>query len=188
MTTRVRSWVLSGALAGTLFSLGIAFVHHRWIAPLERRQAETQRELSSVQVHLHTSQSEMSAIKDREQEIARLRRGLDSLHENVPIGPAIAWFPTRLKEQLAASGVADAEVRLNTSAAVPGLPGYEWTYWHVSLPPQAGLDKVSDALRALAHIAQQDRFVRLMDFSLYSGAGETASATGRMNVMAFVRK
>lgn len=187
MTARARSVALCGGVLGSV-ALAAAFVQRCQIAPLEQKQAETRRMLAEMEGRLLSARAEMAGIKEREQEIARIRKDLNALHATAELGPAVTWFPTRIKEQLSAFGVSEAEVRRNTSVAVPGLPGYEWSYWHVALPPQAGLRKVTDALAAVAQIDGRDRFAKIVDFSMSAGVGESPAPSGRINVKTFVRK
>lgn len=182
----VKSLIFRSVLTGTAVLLGTGLSYRQWIVPLQHRQATELQEVAEVRERLRNAQEEMGGIKTQEQEANRIRSALNSVHANVPIGPAIAWFPPRLKTQLANRGV-QAEVRLNSSAPEPGLASFERTYWHLSLPQQAGVRTMTDALLAVAQIEQQDNFVKILDFS-FSETGDTGSTVGRVNLKAFVRK
>ena len=180
---------MSGRIVvGVITLIGSAWSYTQMIRPLHQRESALWQEVAALQQRSDDVRKEMSQIKENEQEAMRLRGNLNSLFDDVPLGPAISWFPGRLKTQLSGFGVTKAEIRQNTAVQIPGLPGFEWTFWHVQLPRQGGIRKVSDILLAIAQIEQQDRFVKVVDLTVRADQQEALWVAGNVNVAAFVRK
>lgn len=184
----LRLLMIRALIAGSIILAGCGIVYNRAIAPLQRQQAEWLLEIDSLRNQVRLAQDELNAIKDQEQAGWQLRRSLDSLHDGIPVDSAVTWFPPRMKSLLGRLGVEQVGIRLNTTEPEPKLVGYERTFWHVSLPQQSSMRKMTDALLVVAQLEQQDRFVKIMDFSLHAEAQEPAWVAGHVNVMAFVRK
>jgi len=175
----VIAGVLSVLAAGITFRLGIS--------PNWKAQAELSRELNVLKTQLNIAREELSQIKHEEQELARARISLERLLADTPTDPSITWLPGRMKTHLASHGVERVDIRLNTRLEDRTLPGYERCFWHLSLPRQPGLRKMTEALLAVAQL-EQDDFIKIVDVSLHSETQEPGWSAAEINVMAFVRK
>lgn len=188
MKPAFRAAVLRSLLAVALMLGGIAIYYHVRIAPLRQQQSEAGQQIAIVRGHLEAAQRELGKIKTLEQERWRFRQHLNALHEDSPVAPAVTWFPARMKAHLARYGVGQAEIRLNTIESKSCIAGFDRSYWHVKLPPQPGLRKMTDALLAVAQFEQHDRFVKIVDLNLRAQPGEASVISGDVNVTAFLRK
>jgi len=180
--------MLRTVLIGAVGLVGTNTLYQHWIQPLETRQAEGARELADVRERLESARREMVEIKKREQTATALRQALKSLHENLPEAAASHWLPTRLKMTLSRFGVAQATVQWDKAVDEPAIPDCERAYCRVTIPREAGLRKVADALLAVAQIEQQDHFVSIQELSFHLDTPEAGGTTGSVNLAAVVPK
>ena len=171
--------------AGGVVLCAAWWFHAEWIAPLGHREAESQQQIANVRERLEAARGEIRKISEEEQEAGRTRSALNSLYERTPAGPAVTWFPVRLRDHFRRFGIAEIAIRLNTTAPEPELPAYERTYWRVSMQVQEGSRNMNGILLAVAEFEQQETFVKILDLSFRSDPGGLA---GGFNAAAFVRK
>lgn len=183
----LRSLVFRSILAGSAVLAMTGLFYRYSIVPRQQEQTELARKTEELRTRLRAAQEEMFQIKEQEQTLTGIRYRLNAMYDDTPSGPAVTWIPVRVKARLSRFGVERANIRLNSMQREPRLPGFERGFWHVSLPPESGLRKMTDALLAVAQI-EQDRFIKILELNLRSETEEPGWTTGHVNVMSFVRK
>ncbi len=171
-------------VGGTVLGLTI-LIEAEGSNPLRQKEAQMRRDVSGLRERIKEARDEFHEIKEQEQAVGRERSALNAVHPDVPPGPAVVWFPVRLKEHLRRFGVAEVVIRQNTALPEPGLAGFERTYWRLSFPAQESVRDLKTLLTIAAEFEQQYTFVKVLDVSLHS---ESQGSAGGFNIAALVRK
>lgn len=179
--------------AFALFTAGVmgfsawAFMERgKTMRPIIAKEHSNQLGLAKLATQLADARKELDGKPELERQTASVRTELLRWSGKVPVGSAKVWFPDWLKEQLTSLGIKESQIRLNSEVPEPGLSGFKRTFWHVSLPEQAGLKNIPKFLLALQELDQRERLMKILDCTLQAGPDGQQSPTGGFNVEAIV--
>jgi len=185
--TLIRALMIRTLAVVAAALMGANLTYQRWIAPLEADRTKSARELATLNEQIQSARKEMWKIGRREQSSAQVRIAVSSMHEYLPADAVpIIWLPPRLKTTLSRFGVSESKIELYHTSAERALPGFERTLWHVAIPKQPSLNKLTDVLLAVAQIEQQEHFVNIQDLEFHSESQEPGKITGFVNLTVFL--
>ncbi|MEQ1862920.1 MAG: hypothetical protein ABMA13_23610 [Chthoniobacteraceae bacterium] len=182
---------MKGSRFHTLLTCGLALaagcVGYQWsIAPVRQRESEGSRSVSALRQQIDGARKAIGEVHTLEARFSRERHELDTLHGDLPSGPALVWFPERVKEHFARVGSGVVIVRLNTTMDVPDLPDFRRGYWSVGWPIDEAAGNVSGLMLAVAEFEQQNAFVRVLDFAIRPDPENPGGRMAALNVTALI--
>lgn len=182
--TKTRLWRVG--LVG-LALCGI-YAHIQSRGSLATREEAAWRKTAERHEELQRTQETLAEIAALELEAEEARAGLDRWDQGRGAGSLRVWFPEWLRSQLRHSGIGEAQIRVTSERAEPGLVGLKRISCHVHVPAQKGAPNVAAVILALRDLDQRERFVRVVDCSFRAGAEAPHWPMGDFNIEAVVRE
>lgn len=179
-----RRWLL----AGGLMILGCWALHGAWIAPLRESERIAAQRIEELSGKLESAHAAIEEVRTLEQRAASARAELDRWRRERPAASAMLWFPERIREHFRRAGFAEAVTRLNTTRAEAKLPRFQRSFWAMELPLRAQPGEIGKVLLAAAELEQAEPHVRVLDFAIRRGAGDTHQLTAVLNVSTLARE
>jgi len=171
---------------GGALLIAVWLIYTKSVIPLQARKQATQSQVAEVRQTLAAARATMQEVAAQQQEVARVRSALDQLHRDRR-GPAVVWFPERIKAHFQRFGLPQAVTRLNTALDEPELPGYQRIYWAVEVPIPETAKDLKGVLRAVGTMESAEATVRVIDLAIRSEP-EKARQVAVINISVLVRE
>jgi len=175
-------------LAGSILVIGAGSFVTEQIYPLWEKERTNRSQLVDLNGKIKRAQKVIASVEAIEKRSRETREALARMTQEHAMGPAVVWFPARLKEYLGRFGIADAQIRLNSTVPDPENEEFKRTFWNVQFPPQAGVQDMNAILLAVAAIEDREQFVRILDCSFASDPNDPHWPTGSFNISAMIRE
>lgn len=173
------------AVSAALVFVGI---YNQWIAPLKSSEGDLRRNLRELEQSFEGARKTSHRAVEVEHETAYARGELNAFYGDRRKGSALVWLPDLVKEHFTQSGIAVTIVRLNALQDEAELPGYKRAYWGVGLPVESAGKSLSSLLLAVADIEAQNKFLKVLDFTIQPDVTNPLLRTASFNLETLVRK
>lgn len=88
------------------------------------------------------------------------------LSVDLPRGSAQVWLPELVKTHFTNAGLDVSIIRLNSLLDIPESRNFQRGYWSVGVPVAEDGKNIPDLLTAVAQFERQNKFVKVLDFSV----------------------
>jgi len=157
------------------------------IVPLRLQENEFVHRQSELRKNLDSARAQLVAIKDSDQQAADARAVLNRM-TGEKAGDEMVSFPEEVRQYFSQFGLPSAAVRFVTAQDEPGLPGYRKIYWAVGLPIPKTDRNAEGLLLATAGFAQQERYIKVIDFSVQPDVFDPSLRTASINLVTLSKK
>jgi hypothetical protein len=158
------------------------------IGPLQESADQNIRRIEELKRNVRDARRRIKETQDMERRAAGARAELARWNRERSAASAMVWFPARIKEHFQRFGIVEPGTRMNTSRDEPGLPGFQRTYWRVSLPLSDAEGSAAEVMRAVAQLEQDDPSVKVTDFTILPDPENLERRVAGINVSTLVRK
>jgi hypothetical protein len=134
-----------------------------------RRVREARADLAAANARMRASSEAIQRVRNLEQECAGIRKQL-AQRSDATITPLV-WFPQEMSKHFEQFGITKVSTRINTGLPEPALPGYQRTFWAVTLPLEEDPAEVVRTLLAIASLEAGDPLLRVHTVSAIADAG-----------------
>lgn len=178
-----RRVLIGGAALGSVW----LFSHYA-ITPLRQHEKDSVRRVEELRQRLGSAHAELRGIGNPEQESEDERSALDGLLGGSALKSTMVSFPDGVRRHFARFGVPLRIVRLSTIQEMPDLPGYQRVYWSVGLAVSEADRTLAGLLISVAELEEQNRPIKVLDFTLQPDAEAPGSRTVGINLVTLLPK
>lgn len=158
------------------------------VVPLRERNERLQQSLRATREARARDWAQIRQAREREQETAGARAEISRLLGYLHEGSAAVEMPLLAKKHFHRFSFEASVVRLNALRNESGLQHCQTAYLGVGVPVERGGQDVAGLLLAVAELEDQNKFVRIVDFSLGPDAEDPRRLMGGFNFSALVRE
>ena len=174
-------------LCGSALVSGWMF-QSRAITPLNLRDEALVRKRTELQDNLQSTHEKLLAIKEFDGKIGEARGVLNRLAGDQGETSMIVAFPKEMVEHFTRFGFSSASVRLVKASQERDLPGYQRLYWSIGIRIPSTERHVEGLLLATAELQQNDRYVKVVDFTLQPDVKDSSLRTASVDLVVLSKK